>query len=450
MLSRLRCVCDEATRSCDEPSFNNGGSRGGVLDKRTPADFIMMRSDTIFSRRQARVQTLTTQDRTQRNSGCTRHCEKPMRFLEIQHLRLKSFWIAQFLGWGVYAAGIFLGILPRLVYADATDAWLRLVYESVFIASLFGASCVLRAVCRSSFRREATWLSGMACALLAACTLAIPCAVGAEWAFLSARGTPFDAFLLLARAWGAAIYAAILLVSWSGLYLGIKHYQLFEAQRERAQRAESLARRAQLEALRLQLHPHFLFNTLNAISTLIVEGDAGAANRMVVQLAGFLRVALNESGASEISLAREIANTRDYLSIEQARLGERLEVDISIAADAERALVPALLLQPIVENAVRHGITPRPAGGVVAIRAERAGPRIRIRVSDNGAGRPALSGGTTRRGLGLRNTMERLGVLYGSDHQLAVRWPDNGGCVVELNLPYSSTEAQEGVPVCAS
>jgi LytS/YehU family sensor histidine kinase len=259
--------------------------------------------------------------------------------------------------------------------------------------------------------------------------------------------------LAVSRSWGAIVYGTVVLTSWSGLYLGIKHYQLFQAEQERARQTEALARSARLQALQLQLHPHFLFNTLNAISTLIVEGQSVAANRMLGQLAAFLRVTLNDSTAPEIPLSREVSTAMEYLAIEKARLEDRLELEFLIASDAEDALVPALLLQPLVENAIRHGITPRPEGGKLTIEAERAGMRTRIRVSDNGAGRSYSSARDARRGLGLANTLERLRVLYGNDHRLAVRWPEEGGCVVDIDLPYStrvSIEPHEGESACVS
>jgi hypothetical protein len=350
----------------------------------------------------------------------------------------------QILGWSVYACGILIGLLPARHSPSAV------AYELVLLLSLFSASFALRAVCRELFRRGVGWPKAMFWAVLASIALALPCGVVAEWAGHVAQFKSVGLILLLERAAGGIVYSSAVLTSWSGLYLGIKHYQLFETQNERARQAETLARNARLQSLQLQLHPHFLFNTLNAISTLIVEGRSDAANHMLGQLAAFLRMTLNDSAAPEISLSKEVLNVQVYLAIEKARLGERLEVEFSIAPDAEGALVPALLLQPLAENAVRHGITPRPEGGKLTIEAERAGARLRVRVCDNGVGsgrRPA------RRGLGLANTIERLRVLYGSDHRLAVRWPEECGCVVDIELPYTtsaSTPRQEGEFACAS
>src|SRR5215475_855262 len=202
---------------------------------------------------------------------------------------LRRFWAMQILGWSVYAGGIFIGLVPRRRYPDAV------AYDLVFLVSVFAASFALRAACRGLFRRGIGLPKAMFQAVLVSIAWALPCGVVAELASHIARhiaqGETFD-WILVARAWGGIIYSAVILTSWSGLYLGIKHYQFFEAEQERARQTEALARSAKLQALQLQLHPHFLFNTLNAISTLIVEGQSAAANHMLGQLAAFLRLTL--------------------------------------------------------------------------------------------------------------------------------------------------------------
>lgn len=349
----------------------------------------------------------------------------------------------QILGWSVYTGGIFVSMLPRLQYEEV------IAYNLAFLASMFAASFVLRVVCRRMFSGAVGLPRAMFKAALWSGVCAVPCGIIPEWAEAVARGGSSN-WMVLVRAWGPIVYGAVVLTAWSGLYLGIKHYQFFEAERERARQTEALARSARLQALQLQLHPHFLFNTLNAISTLIVEGRSAAANHMLGQVAAFLRVTLDDSAAPEIRLSREVANVKVYLAIEKARLGERLEVEFSIAPDAEGAMVPSLLLQPLAENAIRHGITPRPEGGKLTIEAERAGMGLRVRVCDNGVGSGLR---TARRGVGLANTVERLRVLYGNAHRLAVRWPDEGGCAVDIELPYSTSvtiRRQEGGIACVS
>jgi two-component system sensor histidine kinase AlgZ len=176
---------------------------------------------------------------------------------------------------------------------------------------------------------------------------------------------------------------------------------------------------------------------------------------MLVQLAGFLRSTLDGLGVQEIPLRDEISNTEQYLEIEKARLGDRLELDFSVAPGVQAGMVPPLLLQPLVENAIRHGIAPNPEGGHLAIRADRVEGRVRLTISDNGTGRERHENRSgIQRGVRLSNTIERLRVLYGADHRLVVHWPPEGGCRVEIELPYnqegSVAPLAEGEKACVS
>ena len=268
-----------------------------------------------------------------------------------------QFWRLQILGWLAYAAVDIVDIANPL--SSPTDRRAAAFSHTVFFSSLFLASLGLRAAYRRILRTgtprsNAPWPRTMLQAGLLSCVMAIPCGLLAEWSWIRVKGNPMGWLYFVAHAWGDLIYATVLLVSWSALYLGIKHYQAFQAEHDRAVRAEALAREARLQVLRYQLNPHFLFNTLNAISTLVVQGESTAANRMLVQLANFLRSTLDGLEVQEIPLRREIANTKQYLEIEKARLGHRLELDFFVAPEVQDGLVPALLLQPLVENAIRH------------------------------------------------------------------------------------------------
>jgi two-component system sensor histidine kinase AlgZ len=273
-------------------------------------------------------------------------------------------------------------------------------------------------------------------AVLTSGLLALPCAIAARLAELVAFRQPVT-WISMQAAFEGVLYATFIFISWSGLYFSIKHYQAFQTERERVLEAEALARQARLQALRYQLNPHFLFNTLNSISTLISEGDSIGANGMLTQLAGLLRSTLEENALQEIPLRQEIVVAQEYLAIEEARLGERLKVVLTISPETLDLLVPALLLQPLIENAIRHGIAPRPEGGTVRIETCLAGERFRLSVSDDGVGDRSTNGQEerTRGGIGLANTIERLRVLYGADHRLAVNWPAEGGCRIEVEFP---------------
>jgi len=193
--------------------------------------------------------------------------------------------------------------------------------------------------------------------------------------------------------WLASLSGAVsngfVLLSWCALYFGVKYYQALEAERHRALLAEASARDAELRALRYQIHPHFLFNTLNAISTLVIEGQSTAAVSMISRLADFFRATLDDTSSNEVSLEDELFLTEQYFEIEKARLGDRLKVNINVDPELLSCLVPHLVLQPLVENAIRHGIAPRRGSGQVTIRAERKDGRARIEVNDDGLGKTA-------------------------------------------------------------
>jgi two-component system LytT family sensor kinase len=352
--------------------------------------------------------------------------------------RFPKFWVLQLFGWAAFAGVTFVDLIPR------SNHIALVAYEVVFVAGVFLASFIMRLVCRRAWRRGLSWPKAMLQAGVFAALLGAPCGLAAEWTNRAVLGG-IQEFGLFINAWGGMIYAASVLLAWSACYLGIKHHQALQAERQRAAEAEALAREAQLQALRYQLNPHFLFNTLNTISTLVTEGDAPAANRMLSHLARFLRVTLDGVETDRIPLSQELLNAEEYLAIEKARLGERLQVTWAIAPGTENAMVPVLLFQPLAENAIRHGIAPSPGGGVLHISADRDGPRLRCRISDDGVGCRASADRDSRprHGVGLANTIKRLRVLYGEDHRFAVRWPQDGGCSVEIDLPYTPFTARE-------
>jgi two-component system, LytTR family, sensor kinase len=204
-----------------------------------------------------------------------------------------------------------------------------------------------------------------------------------------------------------------------------------------AARLEARLVESELRALEMQLHPHFLFNTLNAIAVLVRKQDAERALATLTGLAELLRMTLSERGQRSVSLGREIELTRRYLEIEQTRLGDRLSISVDAPVDALGAEVPTLVLQPLVENAVRHGVAPRPAGGRVAVAAWRAGDRLRLEVSDDGVGLPD-GFSLDRAGVGLGNVRARLAQMYPGDHVLEIGDRPGGGVVVSIELPFGA------------
>ncbi|GLQ88228.1 sensor histidine kinase [Dyella flagellata] len=239
-----------------------------------------------------------------------------------------------------------------------------------------------------------------------------------------------------------------LLMVFCAMYLGTGYYLATQTEARRVLEATTLTREAELRALRYQLNPHFLFNTLNAISTLVVEKRTGDATRMLARLGDFLRVTLDDQKAHEVSLAEELSLTEHYLDIEKVRFGERLTVSLRVGADAMQAAVPYLILQPLVENAIRHGIAHRPQGGKIQIAATANNQRLQLQISNDGhASLPisALLDRSEPTSVGLRNVRERLQRLYANDHHMTMNVDEDGHCVVSIDLPHRCTSEPSAI-----
>ena len=232
--------------------------------------------------------------------------------------------------------------------------------------------------------------------------------------------------LLLALAGAVATYAT----AWHER-LAISY---FRQARDREQLEARLAR-AQLQTLKLQLQPHFLFNTLNTITALIGV-DPRVAERMVSGLSELLRLSLRNAGEQEVPLSRELELLEHYVEIQQIRFRDRLTVKLEVAPDTMQALVPNFILQPLVENAIRHGIGPRAAPGHVDVRAYRENGSLHLRVADNGVGARARRSEPSGEGIGLGNTKARLEHLYGSEHAFSAQGGADGGFVVDIVIPF--------------
>jgi LytS/YehU family sensor histidine kinase len=230
-----------------------------------------------------------------------------------------------------------------------------------------------------------------------------------------------------------------LLLSWSGLYFGIKFSRQLQQQKEAALKAQAMAHEAQLKMLRYQLNPHFLFNTLNAISTLVIDNKPETANRMVGSLSSFLRYSLDSDPVQRVTLAQEIDALNLYLCIEQTRFADRLKVHMDIDDAARGALVPSLILQPLIENAIKHAVSKREEGGSIEILVRRDGDMLDMHMRDDGPGCAAVE--TTppgHTGVGLVNTRERLRVLYGEAASFGIANREPHGADVHMRLPFES------------
>jgi two-component system LytT family sensor kinase len=356
--------------------------------------------------------------------------------LKRDALGFPSFWPAQVLGWGYFYLLLLASNLPSL--KKPGNLWVI----SISVLSMFAASCVLRVPCRALVRRDLPWISLETRAFVLSLLAGAASGLAHEWSIGHWQG-----------AWdwlSSTVHSTMILFLWCNLYFSVKHWQQSARERERGLRIEAQARYASLRALRYQLNPHFLFNSLNAVSTLVLAGKASAATRTLAQLAELLRAVLRSDAQSEIPLSEEIAFIERYLAIEQIRLGDRLRVEVAIPEDTLDALVPNMLLQPLVENAVRHGVAPLIASGTIRIESSIHDARLRIRVANSGLpSAPHERPKPPSNGVGLSNTVQRLETLYAAKHKFELQWPEAGGCEVKIELPYRKAPAQAGV-MCAS
>jgi sensor histidine kinase YesM len=239
---------------------------------------------------------------------------------------------------------------------------------------------------------------------------------------------------------------APLLGAWSALYYAINYYLQVEEQADRLERLEAQATSAQLAMLRYQLNPHFLFNTLNSISTLVLLKQTEPANAMLTRLSGFLRHTLVTQPGGKVSVAQEVETLKLYLDIERMRFEERLRTVFKVEPAAAKASIPSLLLQPLVENAIKYAVSPQEEGARISLTAQAIGNRLRVIVADTGPGLQAqgnprvsdsLSGTrAVSTGVGLANIRDRLAQAYGEDHRFQIDHPPEGGFTVTIEIPY--------------
>jgi hypothetical protein len=322
--------------------------------------------------------------------------------------RAPTFWQVQLAGWALYLLMIYVTFLT--VAAPGT---LYGLFVIKLIRTIIGLclTCLMRAV----YRRFGTDLP-----IQQVVPLVLGCSVvfGLAWtlAEMGAAALRSPAFAFadgLPRIPRNALDYGLTLTAWSALYFGVKYWRQWQAERENALASAALADRAQLEMLRYQINPHFLFNSLNSIRASIDE-DADRARRMVTQLSEFLRYSLLHQ-SSEVALGEEVEAVRNYLAIEKTRFEERLEVEFEVEERAERLPTPSFLLNPLVENAIKHGLKSSARPLRVRVSARVRDGALLLEVANTGSLRETEGGGT---GVGLRNTRERLEKVYGGRSRL--------------------------------
>jgi Histidine kinase len=343
--------------------------------------------------------------------------------------RVPSFWPLQIGAWTLY------GLATAISYIPFRHMLGQVVYKAALLCTTLLASFVVHASCRFLWRRSVRLASALAVSVVLSYLLGVACTVASALVSLHVEHSkvPLSWSLVAAE----AFEATIVLIAWSALYFGIKHYGTVEEQRGRLAASEATAREAQLQALRYQLQPHFLFNTLNAISALVVSKQPDLATEMIAKLAGLLRNTLSFPETHVVTLREELAVTEEYLSIEQVRFGSRLAVSLSVSGKAYEAEVPRFLLQPIVENAIRHGIARCPNGGEVAIRASAVAAQLHIEI-ENDRNQGTHQAGERGDGLGLANTRTRLETLYGANGSLTVSTSQGNRFLVSIQFPLTT------------
>lgn len=345
--------------------------------------------------------------------------------------RAYQFWALNIFGWLGY--GFFVSLSAFL--------WQKNLMFQVFyagFATVFGL--IISLVMRACYRRF--WnMAPLARSLFSLLVVAIATGFWAYIkmiAFQEGVGQPEHVDVLYEYiAWYT--YSFFILLSWAALYFGIKYYQMLQEERRRTLKATSMAHQAQLKMLRYQLNPHFLFNTLNAISTLILDSQTRVANTMVTELSKFLRYSLENDPMQKINLAQEIIALELYLNIEKVRFEERLRLDFDIDDKARNALIPSLLLQPLVENSIKYAVSRNEDGGTISLAAKVFAGELLIEVADDGPGIEMVSGKLPIfKGVGLCNFKERLIEIYGNNHACQFSNIQPNGLKINIRIPYET------------
>ncbi len=361
----------------------------------------------------------------------------------------RAFWRLQAAGWG---GAMLLRAMSSLANAQPLSFLVIILIATI---TGFSISLLLSIVFRQLIARRPLVTWGVT-------AVVVPIAVGI-YAFIESwviglyrpeSDTTFTQLFL-----GVFYLDLTLLGAWSALYYAINFFLQVEEQNDQLLRLEAQATSAQLAMLRYQLNPHFLFNTLNSISTLVLLKQTEPANAMLSRLSAFLRYTLVNEPAGRVTVAQEVETLKLYLGIELMRFEERLRTRFVIDDAARHALLPSLLLQPLVENAIKYAVSPQESGAEITITAQLVGQNLRISVSDTGPGlqNPAHDnrltgmsfdgGDPVSTGVGLANIRDRLGQAYGGEHRFEIQDSPEGGFSVVIEIPFERRE--EAVPAPA-
>ncbi|TMM48263.1 sensor histidine kinase [Qipengyuania marisflavi] len=357
----------------------------------------------------------------------------------------QAFWNLQLAGWGGTAL---LRAMSALANGQPADFLVIILIATI---TGFSLSLILAVIYNRLIKQQPLVTWGIT-------ALSLVLAVGVyafvdSWVLELARPTSDSGFARLFV--GIYFIDLTLLGAWSALYYAINFFLQVEEQTDRLERLEAQATSAQLAMLRYQLNPHFLFNTLNSISTLVLLKRTEPANAMLTRLSSFLRHTLVTEPGGKVTVAQEVETLKLYLDIERMRFEDRLRTDFSVESEAAAARLPSMLLQPLVENAIKYGVSVLEEGAEITLMAQIVGPRLRVTISDSGpgvhvggveGGLPAVMATHKRRdstGVGLANIRDRLAQAYGDDHRFEIRSPESGGFTVLIELPHETADEQD-------
>lgn len=347
----------------------------------------------------------------------------------------RAFWTLQSGGW----AGYF--VLRTLSGIANAMGWSYVLHTLLLTATGYSITLLMAAAYRRliQMREIVTWVGSILIVISAAAAFSAI----ETWSVATfiQPGTRPEGIRFL----GAILLTVSLLIAWSALYYSINFYILLEEQSDRLLRLESQASNAQLAMLRYQLNPHFLFNTLNSISTLVLLKQTDRANAMLSRLSSFLRYTLVNEPTEQVTIAQEMETLKLYLEIEKMRFEDRLRPHFHIDPNADNALLPSLLLQPLIENGIKYAVTPQEEGADISVDVKRQQDKVLITVSDTG---PGADGQYKQRaaestGVGLANIRDRLAQAYGEDQRFETQSEITGGFRVFIEIPYQTAEAEE-------
>ncbi|WP_199554296.1 sensor histidine kinase [Sandaracinobacteroides hominis] len=322
----------------------------------------------------------------------------------------RAFWTLQIGGWAGY-------FLLRSLGGLANRMGITFILPTILVTVTgFSITLLMAWAYRSAIRKKPIWAWSLTSLIVVgAAILFSAIEVWAHATFYEPGWRPEGI-----EFFGAILLTLAILGAWTGLYYGINYYLMLDEQAERFERMSAQANAAQLEMLRYQINPHFLFNTLNSISTLVLLAETEKANTMLSRLSSFLRYSLVGEREGQATVAQEVQALKLYLEIERTRFEDRLRTRFDIAPEVVNARMPSLLLQPLVENAVKYAVTPLEEGADIWITARRLGDRLELSVADTGPGvgenRPNPEG----TGVGLANIRERLAQAYGDDQRFEI------------------------------